>query len=173
MKEIVKNIVNSVMTFMIGVLGPSAGNIVGVFLISMLPIVELRGSIPVGYSLGLPWHVNMIASIIGNMLPVPFILLFVVKAFEFMKKHNIMKGLVEKLEKRAMSRSESVANKEFWGLMIFVAIPLPGTGAWTGALIAALLKLDFKKSFLSVFLGVLVAATIVTLGVYGVIGFFF
>ena len=107
------------------------------------------------------------------MLPVPFILLFVVKAFEFMKKHNIMKGFVEKLEKRAMARSESVANREFWGLMIFVAIPLPGTGAWTGALIAALLKLDPKKSFLSVFLGVVVAAVLVTLGVYGVIGFFF
>lgn len=169
MKSVIKNIVNSVLAFMVSILGPGAGNIIGVFLISMLPIVELRGSIPVGYSLGLPWHVNMIASIIGNMLPVPFILLFVVKAFEFMKKHNIMKGLVEKLEKRAMSRSESVANKEFWGLMIFVAIPLPGTGAWTGALIAALLGLNPKKSFLAVLLGVVVAAFLVTLGVYGII----
>ena len=169
MKSVIKNIVNSVLAFMVSILGPGAGNIIGVFLISILPIVELRGSIPVGYSLGLPWNVKMIASIIGNMLPVPFILLFVVKAFEFMKKHNIMKGLVEKLEKRAMSRSESVANKEFWGLMIFVAIPLPGTGAWTGALIAALLGLNPKKSFLAVLLGVVVAAFLVTLGVYGII----
>ena len=169
MKSLIKNIVNTVLTFIVGILGPSAGNIVGVFFISMLPIVELRGSIPVGYTLGLPWHINMIASIIGNMLPVPFILLFVVKAFEFMKKHGIMKGLVEKLEKRAMSRSESVANKEFWGLMIFVAIPLPGTGAWTGALIAALLRLNPKKSFLAVLLGVTIAAILITLGVYGIV----
>lgn len=168
-----KKIAGSIVAFIVGIFGPSAGKIMGIFFISMLPIIELRGSIPVGYSLGLPWFTNIVASVIGNMLPVPFILLFVVKAFEFMKKHNIMKGFVEKLEKRAMARSESVANREFWGLMIFVAIPLPGTGAWTGALIAALLKLDPKKSFLSVFLGVVVAAVLVTLGVYGVIGFFF
>ena len=112
----------------------------------------------------------MITSIIGNILPVPFILLFVVKVFEFMKKRNIMVNVIEKIEKRAMSRSESIANKEFLGLMLFVAIPFPGTGAWTGALIAALLQFDRKKSFVYIFIGVLIAASLVTLGVYGVIG---
>ena len=88
-----------------------------------------------------------------------------------MKKRNIMASIIEKIEKRAMNRSESIANKEFLGLMLFVAIPFPGTGAWTGALIAALLQFDRKKSFLYIFLGVLIAASLVTLGVYGVIGF--
>ena len=88
-----------------------------------------------------------------------------------MKKHNIMVKFIEKLEKRALSRSESVANKEFLGLMLFVAIPFPGTGAWTGALIAALLKLNPKKSFFTILLGVVLAAAVVTLGVYGVFGF--
>ena len=142
-----------------------------VFFISMLPIVELRGAIPFATAIGVPPLTAYGISIIGNMLPVPFILLFVVKVFEFMKKHNIMVKFIEKLEKRALSRSESVANKEFLGLMLFVAIPFPGTGAWTGALIAALLKLNPKKSFFTILLGVVLAAAVVTLGVYGVFGF--
>ena len=148
----------------------NAGKVIGIFFISLLPVIELRGSIPIGYYQGLPWYTNMITSIIGNILPVPFILLFVVKVFEFMKKRNIMVNVIEKIEKRAMSRSESIANKEFLGLMLFVAIPFPGTGAWTGALIAALLQFDRKKSFVYIFIGVLIAASLVTLGVYGVIG---
>ena len=88
-----------------------------------------------------------------------------------MKKKNILVNFIEKIEKRAMSRSQSIANKEFLGLMIFVAIPFPGTGAWTGALIAALLQFGRKKSFLYILFGVLIAAALVTLGVYGVIGF--
>ena len=150
---------------------PLLNKVIGIFLISMLPIIELRGAIPIGAAIGLPWYTNMITSIIGNMLPVPFILLFIVKMFEFMKKKNIMVNIIEKIEKRAMNRSESIANKEFLGLMIFVAIPFPGTGAWTGALIAALLQLDRKKSFIYILFGVIIAAVLVTLGVYGVIGF--
>ncbi|RRD38089.1 small multidrug export protein [Leptotrichia sp. OH3620_COT-345] len=166
-----KKIAQSIITFIIGIFGANVGKVIGILFISMLPVIELRGSIPVGYSLGLPWHINIITSIIGNMLPVPFILLFVVKVFGFMKKHNIMTNLIYKLEKRAFSRSESVANKEFLGLLLFVAIPFPGTGAWTGALIAALLQLDRKKSFFTIFLGVVLAASVVTLGVYGIFDF--
>lgn len=162
----------SIVAFIISIFGANAGKVIGIFLISLLPVIELRGSIPVGYYQGLPWYTNMITSIIGNLLPVPFILLFVVKVFEFMKKRNIMVGFIEKIEKRAMSRSDSIANKEFIGLMLFVAIPLPGTGAWTGALIAALLQFNRKKSFMYIFIGVLIAASLVTLGVYGVIGSF-
>ena len=166
-----KKLAQSIVAFIISIFGVNAGKIIGIFFISLLPVIELRGSIPIGYYQGLPWYTNMITSIIGNILPVPFILLFVVKVFEFMKKRNIMVNVIEKIEKRAMSRSESIANKEFLGLMLFVAIPFPGTGAWTGALIAALLQFDRKKSFLYILFGVLIAAALVTLGVYGVIGF--
>ena len=165
-----KKLAQSIVAFIISILGVNAGKVIGIFFISLLPVIELRGSIPIGYYQGLPWYTNMITSIIGNILPVPFILLFVVKVFEFMKKRNIMVNIIEKIEKRAMSRSESIANKEFLGLMLFVAIPFPGTGAWTGALIAALLQFDRKKSFVYIFIGVLIAASLVTLGVYGVIG---
>ena len=166
-----KRVAQSIVAFIISIFGVNAGKVIGIFFISLLPVIELRGSIPIGYYQGLPWYTNMITSIIGNILPVPFILLFVVKVFEFMKKRNIMVNVIEKIEKRAMSRSESIANKEFLGLMLFVAIPFPGTGAWTGALIAALLQFDRKKSFVYIFIGVLIAASLVTLGVYGVIGF--
>ena len=167
-----KRVAQSIVAFIISIFGANAGKVIGIFLISLLPVIELRGSIPVGYYQGLPWYTNMITSIIGNLLPVPFILLFVVKVFEFMKKRNIMVGFIEKIEKRAMSRSDSIANKEFIGLMLFVALPLPGTGAWTGALIAALLQFNRKKSFMYICIGVLIAASLVTLGVYGVIGSF-
>ena len=165
-----KKLAQSIVAFIISIFGVNAGKVIGIFFISLLPVIELRGSIPIGYYQGLPWYTNMITSIIGNILPVPFILLFVVKVFEFMKKRNIMVNVIEKIEKRAMSRSESIVNKEFLGLMLFVAIPFPGTGAWTGALIAALLQFDRKKSFVYIFIGVLIAASLVTLGVYGVIG---
>ena len=151
---------------------PLLNKMFGIFLISMLPVVELRGAIPVGAAIGLPWYLNMIVSIVGNMLPVPFILLFSVKAFEFMKKHNILVKFIEKIENRAKKRSEGLATGEFIGLMLFVAIPFPGTGAWTGALIAALLQFERKRSFIYITLGVLIAAAIMTAASYGVISLF-
>ena len=163
----------SIVAFIIGIFGVSAGKIIGITFISMIPIIELRGSIPVGFVMGLPWYASLVCSIIGNILPVPVILLFVVKVFEFMKKHNILTKFVNKMEQKAMNRSEKVSKGEFWGLMLFVAIPLPGTGAWTGALIAALLKMNRRDSFLSILLGVTIAGTIITLGTYGVLGFIF
>lgn len=151
---------------------PLLNKMFGIFLISMLPVVELRGAIPVGAAIGLPWYLNMIVSIVGNLLPVPFILLFSVKAFEFMKKHNILVKFIEKIENRAKKRSEGLATGEFIGLMLFVAIPFPGTGAWTGALIAALLQFERKRSFIYITLGVLIAAVIMTAASYGVISLF-
>ena len=151
---------------------PLLNKMIGIFLISMLPIIELRGAIPIGAAIGLPWYLNMIVSIVGNMLPVPFILLFSVKAFEFMKKHNIMVKFIEKIENRAKKRSERLATGEFIGLMLFVAIPFPGTGAWTGALIAALLQFNRKRSFFYIGLGVVIASVIMTLASYGVISLF-
>ena len=163
----------SIVAFIIGIFGVSAGKIIGITLISMIPIIELRGSIPMGFVVGLPWYASLICSIMGNILPVPVILLFVVKVFEFMKKHNILTKFVNKMEQKAMNRSEKVSKGEFWGLMLFVAIPLPGTGAWTGALIAALLKMNRRDSFLSILLGVTIAGTLITLGTYGILGFIF
>ena len=163
----------SIVAFIIGIFGVSAGKIIGITLISMIPIIELRGSIPVGFVMGLPWYASLFCSIIGNMLPVPVILLFVVKVFEFMKKHNILTKFVNKMEQKAMNRSESVTKGEFWGLMLFVAIPLPGTGAWTGALIAAMLKMNRKDAFISILFGVVIAGTLITLGTYGILGFIF
>lgn len=151
---------------------PLLNKMFGIFLISMLPVIELRGAIPVGAAIGLPWYLNMIVSIVGNLLPVPFILLFSVKAFEFMKKHNILVKFIEKIENRAKKRSEGLATGEFIGLMLFVAIPFPGTGAWTGALIAALLQFERKRSFIYITLGVLIAAAIMTAASYGVISLF-
>lgn len=151
---------------------PLLNKMFGIFLISMLPVVELRGAIPVGAAIGLPWYLNMIVSIVGNLLPVPFVLLFSVKAFEFMKKHNILVKFIEKIENRAKKRSEGLATGEFIGLMLFVAIPFPGTGAWTGALIAALLQFERKRSFIYITLGVLIAAVIMTAASYGVISLF-
>ena len=107
-----KSFKNFIKVTLIG--APLLNKIIGIFLISMLPIIELRGAIPIGAAIGLPWYLNMIVQIIGNMLPVPFILLFVVKLFEFMKNKNILLNFIEKIEKRAMSRIESISNKEFF-----------------------------------------------------------
>lgn len=164
-----KHIGDKIVMMIISIFGRHIGKVIGIFFISMLPIIELRGSILVGYAIGLPWYTTLFISIIGNMLPVWFILLFIVRIFEFMKKRNILTKLIKKIEKRALNRTGNIANKEFLGLLIFVAIPLPGTGAWTGALIAALLKMDIKKSFIAILLGVLVASFLVTLGVYGLV----
>ena len=108
--------------------------------------------------------------IIGNVLPIPFILLFIRQIFKWMKKVNLCRGLVEKLEKRAMGKSDQIKKYEFWGLMLFVGIPLPGTGAWTGALIASLLEIDIKKSSIAIFCGVALATAIMYVVSYLIVG---
>lgn len=107
-----------------------------VFFVSMLPLIELRGGLIAASALNIPLVQANIICILGNLIPIPFILLFIKKIFEFMKKHNILSGLVHKLEDRASKKSDGVEKGEFLFLLLFVGIPLPGTGAWTGALIA-------------------------------------
>lgn len=141
-----------------------------IFFVSMLPLIELRGGIAIASLLKVPLISANIICIIGNMLPIPFILLFIKKIFEFMKKHNILKGLVEKLEARAAKKSSGVEKGEFIFLLFFVGIPLPGTGAWTGSLIASLLEFDIKKASIAIFIGVLLAACIIDIAFYGVLG---
>ncbi len=144
--------------------------ILTVFLLSMVPLLELRGAIVAGFAAGLPWYVSYIVSVIGNILPVPIILLFVRKVFGFMKSRG---GKLEKIalwfERKGASKSDKVTRYATFGLFLFVAIPLPGTGAWMGSLIAALMNMRFKHSIISVFLGILTAGLIMSLACYGII----
>ena len=143
-------------------------NFLWIVLVSMVPMIELRASIPMGCSMGLPaWQVYL-AAVVGNMLPVPFIVLFIRQFFEFLRKHwKKLRGLIDRIEARAMKKSGRVRQFEILGLMIFVAIPLPGTGAWTGSLIAALLDIRLRRSIPTIFLGVLIAGAIMTAVSYG------
>jgi len=134
--------------------------------VSILPIVELRGAIPYGYFLDLPWEVVFPVSVIGNFLPVPFILLFIRKVLEFMKKIKYLDKMALWIEKKAHQKSADVLKYVTFGLLIFVAIPLPGTGAWTGALIAALFDIRMKKALPSIFCGVIIAGIICTVVCY-------
>ena len=143
----------------------------GVFICSMLPIIELRGSIPLGAALGLPWYTNFIISVIGNLLPVPFILLLIKKLLEWMKTTKAFSKFALWLEARAEKNKGRLEEGVFIGLMLFVAIPIPGTGAWTGALLASLVGEKFGKSMLAIAIGVLLAGVIMTLASYGVVGF--
>lgn len=136
------------------------------FIISMVPILELRGGLIAAALLKIPYITALVLCIVGNVIPIPFILLLINKIFEFMKKHNILKGLVLKLENMAMGKSDTIKKYEFLGLVLFVGIPLPGTGAWTGALIAALMRIKLKKSVPAIAIGVLLAATIMSVITY-------
>jgi len=144
------------------------GKIITTFFISMVPIIELRGAIPVATGMGLsPW-VAIPVAIIGNILPVPFIILFIKKIFAWMRtKSEKLNKIVDKMEAKADKNKEKVLRYAFWGLFLFVAIPLPGTGAWTGALIAAMLDMPLKKAFPSIALGVLSAGVIISFVSYG------
>lgn len=155
-------------------LSTTIGQIVATFLVSMVPIIELRGAIPIGVGYGLPYWVAVVVSVIGNIVPVPFIILFIRKIFMLMRKlSEKLDALVTKLEKRAESKSDVVQKYAFWGLFILVAIPLPGTGAWTGALVAAMLDMRLKRAFPAIALGVIAAAIIVTFVTYGADKLFF
>ena len=141
-----------------------------VFFCSMLPIIECRGSIPLGLALGLPWWQSFLFSVIGNLLPVPFILIFMRAILRYLTKSRVKafyrfgNWLHEKVEKH----KGKIEKYSYLGVLIFVAVPFPGTGAWTGTLIASVLQLDPKKSFLAAVGGVLIASTVMTLIAYGV-----
>ncbi|MBS6195941.1 MAG: small multi-drug export protein [Clostridiales bacterium] len=160
----------SLVTWFTNHLGPYISPKAVVFIISLMPILELRGGLLAGSLLKVPEVQAIPISIIGNILPIPFILLFIKQIFKWMKKIRLFRGLVEKLEKRAMGKSDQIKKYEFVGLMLFVGIPLPGTGAWTGALIASLLGIDIKKSSLAILCGVLIATVIMYVVSYVLVG---
>ena len=140
------------------------GKLVTTFFISMVPIIELRGAIPWGEAIGLDLWISAVVSAFGNMLPVPFIILFIRKIFEWMRLKNEWLGnLVARFEAKAEKHKEKVKKYEFWGLFLFVAIPLPGTGAWTGALVAAMLEMRLKDAVPAILLGVVVATIVVSM----------
>ena len=137
------------------------------FLISMVPVLELRGAIPIGVAGGLPPLAAMLIAILGNLAPVPFLLVFTRRVFNWLKTKGRIRLLVERLERRAAKKSLLVLNYAWLGLCILVAIPLPGTGAWTGALVAALMNMRLKRAMPAIALGVVIAGLIVTCLTYG------
>ena len=151
-------------------LGPYISAKAVVFIISLMPILELRGGLLAGSLLKVPVEQAIPISIIGNILPIPFILLFIRQIFKWMKKIKLFRGLIEKLENRAMGKSDKIRRYEFWGLLFFVGIPLPGTGAWTGSLIASLLEIDIKKSSLAILCGIVLATVIMYVVSYVLVG---
>jgi len=133
----------------------------------MIPVVELRGAIPVGAALGLDWPLSFVLSVMGNMVPVPFILIFMKRVIKSMKSTKRLKGIAERIEDHAIKKSKLVGNIEALGLIVFIAIPLPGTGAWTGAMIASLLNMRLRYAVICILIGVLLAGLIVTGITYG------
>ena len=150
--------------------GTVAGKFLSTFFISMVPIVELRLGLPYGIALGLDYPLALLAAVVGNMLPVPFIIIFIQRIFAWIRNHMAaLYGFVPKLENKAHLKGETVQKYGPIALLLFVGIPLPGTGAWTGSLIAALLGLKPKSAIPCIMLGVLMAAAIMTGLTYGVI----
>ena len=150
--------------------GTVVGKMCATFFISMLPVVELRFGLPFGIAQGLEYPLALMAALLGNMVPVPFIIVYIKRIFAWMRMHMPrMNALLTKLENRAHLKGETVEKYGHWGLLLFVAIPLPGTGAWTGALIAALLNIRTAKAVPVILIGVCIAAAIMTLITYGVI----
>lgn len=166
----VESLVNSIIALFGNFSNAAFGKEIIVFIISMLPILELRGGLLAAALLKLNPIVSYIICIIGNVIPIPIILLFITKIFDKLKKTKFLKKLVEKIEKKALSKKDKLEKGEFIGLLLFVGIPLPGTGAWTGALLAALLGMDKKKAFLAIILGVILASIIMMVVSFGFVG---
>lgn len=159
--------------FMVGLFGGLTslrfGKELIIFIISLMPILELRGGLIAAALLDLEGIPSFIICFLGNIIPIPFILWLITPIFNKMKKTKLFSGLVDKLEKKAMSKKEQIERLQYLGLMLFVGIPLPGTGAWTGCLIAALLDMDKKKAMLAAILGVVMAGIIMMILSYGLL----
>ncbi|GHU60074.1 hypothetical protein AGMMS49975_28700 [Clostridia bacterium] len=141
-------------------------------MISVLPLLELRGGLIAAALLKIPALQAFVLCYLGNILPIPFILVFIKKIFAFMKKHNILKKQITKLEKKSLEKGKSIENKMTIGVFLFVAIPLPGTGGWTGALIASLLNMSVKRAFLVIAAGIFTAGVIMMIITYLIPGLF-
>ena len=143
-----------------------AAEYVQTMIIAMTPILELRGAIPYGLACGLPFWPVFAVALVGNMLPIPFLILFTRPVFAVLRRSRILGRLIERLERRAHLKGQKVNRYQALGLFILVAIPLPGTGAWTGALVAAFLDMRMRNALPAITLGVLAAGIIVALVSY-------
>lgn len=150
-----------------GLFSDGVGGEIVAFLASLLPIIECRGGMIIAKGFEIPFIKAFLLCYLGNMIPLPFIILFIKKIFSFMKKHNILTHFIEKLEGKTAKNQDKVMKYKQWGLLLFIAIPLPGTGGWTGSLFAALLNIDFKKALPIVALGVFIADIIMSVLTYG------
>ena len=150
--------------------GTDIGKMCATFFMSMLPVGELRVGLPYGIALGLEYPLALMAALLGNMIPVPFIIVYIKRIFEWMRRHMPkMDAFIKKMERKADINRDTIEKYGHWGLLLFVAIPLPGTGAWTASLIAALLNIRTAKAVPVILIGVCIAAAIMTLITYGVI----
>ena len=140
-----------------------------VFFCSMIPIIELRGAVPMGWAMGLEWWQTYLISVVGNMVPVPFILLFINKIIKWMaeSKISLFNKVANWLLKKADKNRAKIEKYAFWGVALVVAVPLPVTGAWTGSLVAAVIDMKFWKALLSALIGVMIAGVIMTVIFYG------
>ena len=139
----------------------TTGKCLFTMLVSMIPIIELRGGLPFGVALGLPYYLAFPAAVIGNLIPAPFIIVYIRRIFELMRRYlPKLNGIVDKLERKAHLKGKKMQKYQYLGLWLFVAIPMPGTGAWTGSLAAAFLGMRLKKAMPAVVLGVLTAGCI-------------
>lgn len=160
----VETIVTSIVEFLQNTIPPQ----LVAFAISLFPVLELRGGMIAARLLEIPFLQAFIICYVGNMLPIPFILLFIRKIFAWMRKFKAFAKIVDKMEERSEKKKGTIQKYKEWGLLLFVAIPLPGTGGWTGALIAALMDLRFKKCLPIITLGVFIAGLIMSLITYGI-----
>lgn len=160
--------------YFVDVLGGKVSSELIAFIVSMLPILELRGGLIAAKLLEIDFLKAFAICFVGNLLPIPFILLFIRKIFNLLKKIDKVEAVINKLEARSLRKADNVKKYRLWGLFLFVAIPLPGTGAWTGALIADLLDIRIKHSFPTIVAGVFVAGLIISAlsyGLFGLLGF--
>ena len=162
--------IESITNYLVGTFEGKVPAALIIFFISLLPVLELRGGMIAAKLLGVGLVKAFIICYLGNILPIPFILLFIRKIFRFLRKSEKLGALVDKIEARSMKKRDKVLKYKQWGLLMFVAIPLPGTGGWTGALLAALLDIRIKKSLPIIALGVFIADLIMAIVSYGLLG---
>lgn len=167
-----ESLINGIINLFSGLIGMKFGKELVVFIISLLPLLELRGGLIAASLLNVKPLVGYIVSIIGNVIPVPFILLFINKILEWMRNSrvNFFNKIASWLDKKARKHKTRIEKYGYLGLVLFVGIPLPGTGAWTGCLAASVLEMNRKKSFFAVMLGVLMASIIMMIISYGILG---
>ena len=165
----VESIVGFIVDLFGGVTGMPFGKELIVFIISLMPILELRGGLIAAALLDLNPVTSYIISIIGNVLPVPFILWFINSILEWMRKSKKFNKIAKWLDKKVEKNKDKIEKFGFWGLVLFVGIPLPGTGAWTGCLVAAVLEMDRKKSFFAAMIGILIASIIMMVLSFGLL----